>query len=127
MAEKNTSTLLILHFNQCSRRMAQWSEAALFFSLEGADSNPGVATSSFFFFSLIVFLPFGLLLFILTADLLASRDFCENVFLVSVIKKWQYGNLCHEPRIDHLLQGEAEKMRHNWAIIQSIVFFYCYL
>ena len=38
------------------------------------------------FFSLIVFLPFGFLLFIFTADLLASRDFCENVFLVSIIK-----------------------------------------
>ena len=24
-----------------------------------------------------------------------------------------------------MLTGEAGKMRHNWAIIQSIVFFYC--
>ena len=85
MAEKNTSTLLILQFNKYSGRMAQWSEVALFFAggSWGADSNHTVATSSFFF-SLIVFLPFGFLLFILTADLLASRDFCENVFLVSI-------------------------------------------
>ena len=38
----------------------------------------------FFCCCLIVFLPFGFLLFILTADLLASRDFCENVSLVSI-------------------------------------------
>ena len=50
MAAKNTSTLLILQFHQCSGRMAQWSEAALFFAggSWGADSNHGVATSSFF-------------------------------------------------------------------------------
>ena len=53
MAEKNTSTLLILNFNWSSGRMEQWSEAALF--LAGGSRGPGanlsVATSSFFFFS----------------------------------------------------------------------------
>ena len=45
MAEKNTSTLLILQFNKYSGRMAQWSEVALFFAggSWGADSNHGVA------------------------------------------------------------------------------------
>ena len=47
-------------------------------------SNPGVANSFFsFFLSLIVFLPFGFLLFILTAHPVSfARFFCENVFLV---------------------------------------------
>ena len=49
------------------------------------------------------------------------KDIKEDI--VSVIKSWQYGNLCYEPSIDHLLQGVAEKMRHNWGIIQSIGFF----
>ena len=51
MAEKNTSTLLILQFNKYSGRMVQWSEVALFFAggSWGADSNHGVATSSFYF------------------------------------------------------------------------------
>ena len=68
MAEKDTSKLLIFTGNGCSDRMAQWLKAALS-SLEevlDARSNPRLATS--FFFSFIVFLPFGFLLFILAAD-----------------------------------------------------------
>ena len=63
--------------------MAQWSEVAPFFAGGscGAGSNPAVATSIFFFLSSYFYpLAFYCLFFLLT--LLASRDFCENVFLV---------------------------------------------
>ena len=62
MAEKDTSTLLILTSSWRSGCIAEWSEAARF-SLEKF-----YVAISFFFFSFIVFLPFGFLLFILTAD-----------------------------------------------------------
>ena len=81
MAEKNTSTLSILHFYWCSGRMAHWSEAALFLAggSWGAGSNSGVATCSFFYFFLnIVFLPFGFLLFILTADPVSFARFLRK-------------------------------------------------
>ena len=85
MAEKNTSTLSILHFYWCSGRMAHWSEAALFLAggSWGAGSNSGVATCSFFYFFLSSYFyasAFYCLFSLLT--LLASRDFCENIFLV---------------------------------------------
>ena len=65
--------------------MAQWSEVALCFRWRKLGCRFKSRRGYFqFLFSLIVFLPFGFLLFILTADLLASRDFCENVFLVSI-------------------------------------------
>ena len=55
-----------------------------------AGSNPGVVTSSFFFLSLFFYtLAFYCLFSLMT--LLASRDFCENVFLVScfyAMKLW---------------------------------------
>ena len=65
--------------------MAEWSETVNFLSLEEAGvqgSNPGVATSRFFFsfhrfFTLCLFLCLFSQL-----TLLASRDFWENVFLV---------------------------------------------
>ena len=83
MAEKNTSTLLILTSYRCSGRMAQLSEGALVrWRKLGCNWVPTPACLLPFFFSFIVFLPFGFLLFILTAEPLASRDFCENVFLV---------------------------------------------
>ena len=86
MAEENTSTLLI-----SIEKSALWSHGPVVrgrtFSLEEVGvqlgSNPDATIPFFFFFfSFIVFLPFGFLLFILTAEPLASRDFCENVFLV---------------------------------------------
>ena len=43
----------------------------------GAGSNPGVATSRFFFF-FYHFLPFGFLLFILTADPVSSARFLRK-------------------------------------------------
>ena len=51
----------------------------------GAGSNPDVATSIFFSFlsSYFYLLAFYFLFSLLT--LLASRDFCENVFLVIII------------------------------------------
>ena len=68
MAENDTSSLLIFAGNGCSDRMAQWLEAALF-SLEEVGMRVQIpASQSPFFFPFIVFLPFGFLLFILTAD-----------------------------------------------------------
>ena len=57
--------------------MAQWSETALFF----AGGNWG--DYFHFFFSFIVFLPFGFYYLFSPLTLLASRDFCENVFVVT--------------------------------------------
>ena len=79
MAEKNASTLFILMSYRRSGRMAQLSEAALFSLKEVGvrlDSNPGVSTS--IFFSFIVFLPFGFLLFILTADPVSFARFLRK-------------------------------------------------
>ena len=58
--------------------MAQWSEVAPFFAGGscGAGSNPAVATS--IFFSFIVFLPFGFLLFILSADPVSFARFLRK-------------------------------------------------
>ena len=64
--------------------MAQWLKSTLI-SLEEVGMRVQIPAWQLpFFFSFIVFLPFGFLLFILTATLLASRDFCENVFLVYI-------------------------------------------
>ena len=70
MAEKDTSRLSIFKGNGHSDRMAQWLEATLV-SLEEVGMRihiPAWHLPSFFFFSFIVFLPVGFLLFILTAD-----------------------------------------------------------
>ena len=81
MTEKNTSTLLILQFYWCSGGMAQCSEAALFSGGGSWDagSNP-FQFLSFFLSSYFYPSAFYCLFSLLT--LLASRDFCENVFLV---------------------------------------------
>ena len=68
MAEKDTSTLLIYNIDWCSSRMAEWSEIALF-SLE----EVGMQVQ-------IVFLPFGFLLFILTADPVSFARFLRKRF-----------------------------------------------
>ena len=47
-----------------------------------AGSNPGVATSSFFFSFIVFFYPLAFYCLVSLLALLASRDFCENVFLV---------------------------------------------
>ena len=44
----------------------------------GAGSNPDVATSIFFFFSFIVLLPIGFLLFIFTADPVSFARFLRK-------------------------------------------------
>ena len=87
MAEENTSTLLI-----SIEKSALWSHGQVVrgrtFSLEEVgvqlDSNPDATIPFFFFFlfSFIVFLPFGFLLLILTAEPVSFARFCENVFLV---------------------------------------------
>ena len=74
MGEKNTSRLLIFNYLLCSGRMAQRYEASIFALEEdlGAGLNPGRGYYQVFnfrcFFSLIVFLPFCLFLFIFTGD-----------------------------------------------------------
>ena len=68
MAEKDTSRLLILKKKGRTDRMAHWLEAALF-SLEEVGMRVQIPPWQLpVFFSFIVFLPFGFLLFILTAD-----------------------------------------------------------
>ena len=98
MAEKNTSTLLILTSYRCSGRMAQLSEGALVrWRKLGCNWVPTPACLLPFFFSFIFFLPFGFLLFILTADPVSFARFCENVFLViyffSLSECQNYGGL----------------------------------
>ena len=71
-----------INFNELSVR---WSHGPVvrgcIFSLEEVGvqlvSNPGVSTS-IFFFSFIVFLPFGFLLFILTADPVSFARFLRK-------------------------------------------------
>ena len=83
MAEKNTSTLLILMNYRSSGRMALWSEAALsrWRKLGLLGSNPGVSTSISFFLSSF-FYPLAFYCLFSLLNPLASGDFCENVFLV---------------------------------------------
>ena len=78
MAEKNTSTVLIFKSILRGDRMAQWLQDRTFVARGGwnAGSNPGMASCSFFFF--IVFLPFGFLLFILTADPVSFARFLRK-------------------------------------------------
>ena len=66
MAEKDTSSLLIFEGNGYGDRVALRGRTVFAGGSWDARSNPRVATSVFF--SFIVFLPFGFLLFILTAD-----------------------------------------------------------
>ena len=78
MAEKDTSSLLVFTGNGCSDRMAQWLEAALF-SLEEVGMRVEIPAWQLpFFFSFIVFLPFGFLLFILTADPFSFTGFLQK-------------------------------------------------
>ena len=68
MTEKDTSRLLIFSGNGCSHRMAQWLEAPRI-SLVVVGMRAQIPAWRFpVFFSFIAFLPFGFLLFILTAD-----------------------------------------------------------
>ena len=83
MAEKDTSTLLIFKNQLGSGCMAQWLVPHFFAGGSwNAGSNPAVASSSFFFLSSSFYLLAFYCLFSLLT-LLASRDFCENVFLVT--------------------------------------------
>ena len=88
MAEKNTSTLLILMSDRRSGSMAQWSEATLFrWRKLGCNWVPTPACLLPFFLSFIVFLPFGFLLFILTADPVSfARFFAKTYFQFYALK-----------------------------------------
>ena len=81
MAEKDTSTLSILHVKWCSGRMAEWLKGILF-SLEEVEVQvqiPAWLLPIFLLlFSFIVFLPFGFLLFILTADPVSFARFLRK-------------------------------------------------
>ena len=67
MAEKDTSSLLIFEGNGYGDRAALRGRTVFAGGSWDARSNPREATSVFFF-SFIVFLPFGFLLFIVTAE-----------------------------------------------------------
>ena len=86
MAEKDTSTLLIFKRNGRSDRMAHWLEAALF-SLEQVGMRVQIPRGNFrfFFFFSSFFYPLDFYFLFLLLTLLASRDFCENVFLVLLL------------------------------------------
>ena len=77
MAEKDTSRLLTFTGYGCSDGIAQWIEAAFFRwrKLGCAFKSP---RGNLRFFSFIVFLPFGFLLFILTADPFSSARFLRK-------------------------------------------------
>ena len=81
MAEKNTSRQSIFNPKLCSGRMAQWYEVS-FFALEEVGFRfiyRGATSYVFFFLFPSYFYP--LACFCLFSLLLASRDFCDNVFL----------------------------------------------
>ena len=81
MAEKNTSRLSIFNPKLCTGRMAQWYEVS-FFALEEVGVQvhiPGGLFPMFFFLFPSYF--YHLACFCLFSLLLASRDFCDNVFL----------------------------------------------
>ena len=107
MAEKNTSTLLILMSYRCSGRMAQWSEPHFFAggSWGATGFQPRrVYFHSFFLSSFFYPLAFYCLFSLLTP--LASRDFCENVFLVLCTKIGSFHHIDASffivcPLIDH--------------------------
>ena len=98
-----------INFDELS---VQWSHGPVVsvrtFSLEEVGvqlgSNPGVSTSIFFFFHR--FLPFGFLLFILTADPVSFARFLRNVFLVLCTKIGSFPHIDASffivcPLIDH--------------------------
>ena len=80
-SRENTSRLSIFHFKLCSGHMAQWYEVS-FFALEEVGVQvhiPGDYFLCLFLFFSSYFYP--LACFRLFSMLLASRDFCDNVFL----------------------------------------------
>ena len=96
MAEKDTSRLLIFNLRRRRCRMAHLLEAALF-SPEEVGMQVQILPwlpPVFLFFSLIVFLPSGFLLLILTADPVSFARFCENVFLVTKYSSERFLSIC---------------------------------
>ena len=85
MAEKATLRVLISNVSCCSGRMTEWSEGALLPWRKSGCRFKSRRGWFHFFFSFIVFLDFYPLAFYCLFSpliLLASRDFCENLFLV---------------------------------------------
>ena len=78
MAEKDSSILLIFEMKLRSGCMAQWLKAALFSPEEVGMQVQIPAWHLPVFFSFIVFLPFGLLLFVLTADPVSFARFLRK-------------------------------------------------
>ena len=108
MAEKNTSTLLILTRYRRSGRMAQWSVTALLrWRTLGCNwvSTPACLLPFFFFF-IVFFYPLAFYCLFSLLTPLASRDFCENVFLVLCTKIGSFHHIDASffivcPLIDH--------------------------
>ena len=88
MAEKDTSTLLIFEIKLRSGRMARWLKTALFLPEEVGMQVQIPAWHLPVFFSFIVFLPFGFLLFILTADPVSFARFLRK--RISSLPKERY-------------------------------------
>ena len=84
MAEKDTSSLLIFEGNGYGDRVALRGRTVFAGGSWDARSNPREATSVFFFLSSF-FYPLAFYFLLSLLNLLASRDLCENVFLVVVI------------------------------------------
>ena len=85
MSEKDTSRLSIFKGNGHTDRIAQWIEATLV-SLEEVGMRvhiPAWHLPFFFFFLSLFFYPLAFYFLFSLLTLLASRDFCENVFLVN--------------------------------------------
>ena len=88
MAEKDTSIMLIFGCFIAKRSHGPVVKGRTFLAggSWNAGSNPGVASSSFFFLSSSFYLLAFYCLFSLMTQL-DSRDFCENVFLVILSAK----------------------------------------
>ena len=110
MAEKDTSTLLIFALKLRNGRMAQWLKVALFSPEEvGMQVQIPAWHLPVFFLSFIVFLPFGFLLFILTADPVSFARFLRKH--ISSI------NIKRSPLVLHEEPNAQEIPRHRYLTL----------
>ena len=111
MAEKDTSRLLILKEKRCSDLMAYWLEAALF-SLEEVGMRVQIPPWHLsVFFSFIVFLPFGFLLFILTADPFSFARFLRKCISSNIHKQVRISTGWRQASWLFTSSGHAVKLR----------------